>query len=176
MDDVRIKILRYHKNRNTSTEEHSSNVFLAKLSSDLGTIRRALLELVSEDYLIISNATKDKSIEAITRDFNTKNKSTPLSDEDILRKSSKRLVENVGSMEKIPEYKFFTTVKGLKFLIEFDKLCFEATMSRWQRLIFWPLLIVSFFISISQGIELFQKSIGPNSKHEVIHKEGSIPK
>jgi hypothetical protein len=152
MDDLRIRILRYHKVRNTSTEEHSSNDWLEKQNKDLGAIRRALLELINDDYLIISNASKESSLKKVTEKFDTKNHSNPLSDEDKLKKLSKRLITDVGVNKKIPEYKFITTVKGIKFLIEFDKLNIDSTMAKWQKIVFWPLLIISALLAFFQAI------------------------
>lgn len=165
MEDLRIRILRYYKERNTSTEEHSSNAWLEKQNKDLGTIRRALLELINDDYLIISNASKEISIQKVTEKFETKNLSKPLSDDDILKKSSERLIKDVGDNKKIPEYKFITTVKGIKFLIEFDKLNNDSTMAKWQKIAFWPLLIISSTLAIFQVISFCSENRQKNTEN-----------
>ena len=51
MEDLRIAILRYFKEQNRSTEEHQSNKWLQKQHDDLGSLRRALIELINDDFL-----------------------------------------------------------------------------------------------------------------------------
>lgn len=163
MSDLRIRILKYYKERKSSTEEHSSNSWLEKQSDDLGAIRRAIIELITEDFLIISNATKDKALEKVEEAFNTTAHGlTP--EKTKLKKSSKRLIQDVDEYKKIPEYKFFTTVKGIKFIIEFEKLKLDKTIATWQRIAFWPLLILSLFLGLVQILNLSSKENA--SKHD----------
>lgn len=157
-DDLRIKILRYFIDKKTSTEEHPSNEWLANQHNDLGTLRRALLELIDNEFLVISNKNKKDSLQKIQTEFNTGalQFSNPLSSLDEMRKSSKRLTNNLRNFNRIPDIKFITTVKGLKFIIEFDKLKVDATLSHRRKIWFWPIAISGL---VSLAITLLKSAI-----------------
>jgi hypothetical protein len=142
MEDIRIAILRYFKESNISTEEHPLNEWLEKQNDDLGTIRRALIELIENDFLIISNLDKEHSVSIVKKEYDTTTHSNPLTENDKIKKSSKRLIEDLHNLKKIKELKFITTINGIKFLIEFDKLKDDSKLSKWQKKWFWVVAVI----------------------------------
>lgn len=157
-EDLRIAILRYFKEQNHSTEEHPSNEWLQKQHADLGTIRRAIIELIDEGFLIISNTGKSEARSTVLDEYDSATYNTSLTDEDKLKKSSKRLIMDLPPFGRIKEHKFITTVKGIRFLIDFDKLKADSSLAKWQRFTFWPLLIFSAFMAAINFHDRLNKS------------------
>lgn len=144
MDDIRFKILEELKRIGHTTEEASLNEFLSTLktykgTSDLGTIKEAILELIREGYV---------------KETRGKNVVEEIKTSDVLGgnewKSPKRFIGRNGIADKIPDVYLFLTLEGKKFLIEWTKLENDSKLSKFQRLTYFPLIVitvVSTFIS-----------------------------
>ncbi len=116
--DLRLEILHEIKNREKSTEELIANSFLQALNEDLGSLRRALIELLDEGLIGESNVTPETSI--------VRNKLDSSGPPSV--KSSKRLTNG-----EIGPIRLFITLKGTLFLIEEKKLRNELLLSEWNR-------------------------------------------
>lgn len=124
-NDLRYKIL--NEFREKSTGETISNDFLETLHYDLGTIKRAIIELIDSDLLSFSNLTKEESIKWLNKNVITTsiyNKEFDSLNQNI--QSSKRLIKDLenslepNTTKKIPPIRLYTTVKGLIFLSDYN--------------------------------------------------------
>jgi hypothetical protein len=148
--DIRIKLLKKLNELNNGTSEFIANEYLSKLHTDLGTIRRLLIELIDFDMIRESNIPKENYKESIIRNINTtKSKGENFADLEF-KKSSKRLKGKYGEFDKIPDVRITITIKGLKFLTENEKLFWDSKMAKWKHYTFWPLLIFSFLMGAYQ--------------------------
>jgi len=118
--DIRIRILKHYKKLNSSTSETKDNKWLHKLDSDLGTIRRALIELIESDYLAISEKSANEAVEWLKENMNSTTMGPRTPDHDD-KKSSKRLIENIGNYNKVPEIRLYTKIKGIVFIQEYSR-------------------------------------------------------
>ncbi len=107
--DIRFKILAHLLEINNSTNEFMANEFLSTLHDDLGTIKRALIELIEEGYIKESNI--DTSIPYYTSPVKS-----IVTIGNITRKNPKRLIED----SEISKIRIFITLKGKQFLQEID--------------------------------------------------------
>ena len=138
--DIRIRLLEKLKKNNKGTEEFVANDFLNELHNDLGTLKRSLIELVDFDLIRESNVEKDDGKKSVIRNIDTDTADLSKSDIDN-KKSSLRLLNNVGAFSKIKPIRLTITVKGLQFLVENEKLGVDLTLSKWQKKWFWPVAI-----------------------------------
>lgn len=135
MDDIRFKILEELKRIGHTTEQASLNEFLSEIKTykqteDLGTILEAIKELMSDGY--VKEARGYGHLEGIS----TKG------DKDTW-KSPKRFVKKVGDAPKIKPIYLFMTLEGKKFLIEWTKLENDSKLSKFQRLTYFPLIVIT---------------------------------
>jgi len=108
--DIRFKILKRLQEENKSTGEFKSNCFLKGLSSDLGAIKRALVELLNLG--LISESNKDwvsEKKEHVVFKIDTKGPTNSP------KKNSERLCSEYGPIRLI------LTIKGLEFLEQREK-------------------------------------------------------
>jgi len=154
--DPRIKLLEKICDLNKGSSEFIANKFLSTLDSDLGSIRRLLIELIDNDYILESNNSKGDHKNSIVRNIET-----ITSDEQLRlsKKSSRRLVHQVGPFEKIPSIRLIITLKGINFLIENKKLKNELILSYWQKFWFWPIAVVAVLGLIMSIISLFMNKV-----------------
>jgi|GEM_PF-5952240 len=94
--DIRLRILERLDQENKSTEEFIANEFLETLHTDLGTIQRAVIELLDDKYIKESRPSAVRKIETSKG------------------KSSKRLLDG----NDIPSIRLYITLKGKQYLAE----------------------------------------------------------
>ncbi|QNR22775.1 hypothetical protein [Croceimicrobium hydrocarbonivorans] len=152
--DLRLQILQHFESLNRSTSETVANKFLHGLHEDLGTIRRALIELIQEDYIRISSIGNQDPVEFLKTHWNSTTYSAQRSKSDINKKSSKRLLKAVGEHGKVPDIKLYTTVKGLMFIKEYRRYKYQH---HWQLIFILTGALIGFFI------QFFLKSPTPPS-------------
>lgn len=134
--DIRYKIL-YELNKiGHSTEEIPINTFLATLKTvkgtkDIGTIKRAILELIKEEYVEESPSRK-----RIIDEINTNGPAETF-------KNPKRFIQDVGDAPKIDNIYLIITLKGKKFLVEWDKLESDISNSKFLEQTRWITLIMA---------------------------------
>ncbi len=107
--DIRYKILDHLLEINNSTNEFIANQFLSTLHDDLGTIKRALMELIEDGYIKESNI--DTSVSNYTSPIKSINTVG-----DIARKNPQRLIED----SEISKIRIYITFKGKQFLQEIE--------------------------------------------------------
>lgn len=118
--DIRLRTLEHFRKLNVSTEERIANEWLAGQHYDLGTIRRALIELVDKDYLAISGSEKLESLEWLQREMNSEtSKLSP--QERHAKKSSMRLLKEVGGFTRVPDIRLHTTINGIAFIEKYSR-------------------------------------------------------
>jgi len=130
--DLRYKILLELKARELETREFVANEYLSKLPYDLGTIKRALIELRNSNYIQESNVPPNKSVidEIVAIDNE--------GPEKLLNKTH-------GAIRLV------LTLDGTRFLLEDSKLKVDYAISRWTKFLFWP---VAAFSVISLALSL----------------------
>ena len=118
--DLRLKILEHFNNLKRSTAETNTNEWLYQQHTDLGTIRRAVIELIETDMLAISEKDKEEALtwikevmDSTTRGFEQERRNA--------KKSSKRLIASVGEFPEIPNLKIYTTLKGILFIQDYKR-------------------------------------------------------
>jgi hypothetical protein len=119
--DIRIKILEHFNQMRDDPGEVIANDWLSGQSKDLGIIRRALIELVDSEFISISNYDKDEAIAWLRSKMDTTTTSDPRTESDNNKKSSVRLIKQVGSYFKIEKIRIHTTIKGILFLQDYRK-------------------------------------------------------
>ena len=113
--DIRLQILLHFRDLNVSTEERIANQWLSQVHYDLGTIRRALIELILEGYLVIPGLEKDEAVTWLNSEMDsTTSKLTPA--ERHAKKSSMRLIKEVGGYPKVADIRLHTTIAGVVFI------------------------------------------------------------
>lgn len=110
--DIRLNILRRIERENRGTAEYIANEFLATTHHDLGTIKRAVIDLLDDGYIRESNLywpseRKNSVVEAIDTNGPTETKKNP-----------KRLLDQ----KDIKLIRLYITLKGKRFLIEEENL------------------------------------------------------
>jgi hypothetical protein len=118
--DIRLRILHELNSKDGGTAEFKANEYLEKLHQDLGTIRRALIELLDEGLIAESNITDLQ--DSVIR---TKLKSVG---KDLNKKDSKRL----NNDKSIPKIRIYITIKGKLFLREEFKIKKEISLLNHQ--------------------------------------------
>lgn len=133
--DIRYLILKEYSSNSTSDDgKGGANKFLAGLKThigtyDLGTVRRALIELIDNDLLAMSNKDKEESIEWLKEEIVTTRKFSEdynFLNSDII-KSSERLLRDLDNpikpewSKKIPTIRIYTTINGISFLKEWKR-------------------------------------------------------
>ena len=118
--DIRLRILEHFKKLNVSTEERIANEWLAALHYDLGTIRRALIELIDQDYLAISEQEKKESIEWLQEKMDSST-SKLTQEQRHAKKSSIRLIKEVGGYPRVPDIRLHTTITGIAFILKYRR-------------------------------------------------------
>jgi hypothetical protein len=119
-DDLRIKILNHFRKLNKSTSETRANDWLAKQHSDLGTIRRSLVDLVDSEYIKLSSIGDKNPKEWLETNWDSST-SGARTEDDNDKKSAQRLIRKVGNHEKVKDVRLYTTVKGLTFIAEYNR-------------------------------------------------------
>jgi len=152
--DIRYQTLIRLKNEDKSTGEFIANTFLVALHSDLGTVRRALIELLDEGLIRESNVYNIE--DSVIRNINSRG------GEECKR--SRRFVEDQGEYKKIKPVRIYITMKGLMYLKEYNQFKYESYMDKWKKRLFFPTVGLTLLLSILQISDLI------NSK-EVIRQE-----
>jgi hypothetical protein len=153
--DIRIELLENLRNLNKGTTEFIANDFLSKLNSDLGTIKRLLIELIESDLIQESNVYENDLGKSVIRNIDTTAHDEDPEKND--KKNSKRLIQAIGKCNKISSIRIMITLKGINFLIENEKLKNELVLTKWQKYGFWPIAIIAFTGLIISVISLFVK-------------------
>lgn len=164
-NDVRIQILKKLQLMGHATEEVALNEFLATLKtygggSDLGTIIRAIRELIKEEYIC------ESPIRDVVNGMSSKG------DRETF-KSTRRFIETVGDAPQIGNLYLFITLKGKNFLIENQKLNLEYTLTKWKKYSFWPLALISVAAFVISLVSLNKDSESKTQKTDLIN--GEIP-
>lgn len=160
--DIRIKILLYLDNEDFSLEQKPANKFLSELTTvdgqhDLGTIRRSLQDLVSEGYIMettnedgIINSCHLATVGAKLNECELKwNKD---------RSNSKRFIQKVGDIEKIPDMFLGITLKGKSFLTDRiiaesnHKLISESINDLKHRALIRPIEKIAIYVAVATSI------------------------
>lgn len=137
--DIRFKILEKLSEEKNSTAEFKAKEFLATLHSDLGTIKRALIDLIEDGLIKESNVNwpeekeEKSSINAIVT------KGPPE------RKESKRLLED----ESLGPIRIYITLKGQQFLLQSENLRRQSWSIRndwWVKILY---MVVGAGISVA---------------------------
>lgn len=98
--DIRLRILEKLDKENRSTAEFIANDFLQTLHSDLGTIIRAVLDLVEDGYI----------------------KQSPPSDIGAIDTSQLKSSDRLLDRSDTPTIRLFITLRGKQFLLESENL------------------------------------------------------
>lgn len=164
--DIRYIILNELNQMGHSTEDIPINNFLATIKTfigteDIGTIKRAIQELIKEEYVAESPNHIGK-VEAI-------NSSGPHD----TAKNPKRFIEAIGDAPKINDIYLFITLKGKKFLIEWAKLESDASNSKFLK----QTRIVTLVLALGGfGLGIFNLKSCNNGYKSEISKEEEIVK
>lgn len=116
--DLRLTILKYFSKLNASTSETAANEWLSKQHDDLGTIRRALIELIETDLMAISEMDKFSAVSWLKTNLDTKTVALTADKDKRDKKSSRRLIEKVEAFSEIPKIRLFVTLQGVMFVNE----------------------------------------------------------
>jgi hypothetical protein len=162
--DERMQILQGIENdMKASTAEFIANQMLFDIADqgkkDLGTIRRALLDLIAQDLILVSHREDSKShaLEYVKKELSTSNegfKNLP----DNVRQSHKRLIDSPGKIEPI---RLVLSFKGKDYL---EERRHRAELTRREKRLYaasWVGLIFVIVTSISTAIQAF------NSRSEI---------
>lgn len=137
--DIRLEILHHINKKQKATEEYVANEYLYGLHDDIGTIRRALRELLAEGLIGESNVTSENSVI-----LNQMASVGPPS-----KKSSERLVN--GDIDSI---RLYITLKGKLYLVEEKKINNELLLSEWNISIRIVLILLAIIGGISTILEI----------------------
>lgn len=144
--DIRYQLLNVLKVRDLETKEFIANEFLSSLPHDLGTIKRALIELRNSNYIQESNVPPGASVI-----------------DDIVavdNESPKKLRDaNCRSIRLI------LTLDGRRFLLEDEKLQNELAVAKWNKKIFWMIFLISSASLLVSIVSLVKSS--NVEKHEI---------
>lgn len=143
--DIRYIILKKLRKENAGTAEFSANQFLASLHRDLGTIRRALTDLIKDGYIWESNIDwdNDRDESEVSR-ISTINSVGPPAQKD-----SKRL------LTEIKPIRIYITLKGMRFLIESYNLrrtTWNLRNEWWIRILF---LVIGAVIAFASAMLMY---------------------
>lgn len=116
--DLRLRILMEFNDLENSTAETVANKWLSDQHSDLGTIRRAVIDLIEFDYLKVSETEKLCAISWLNKEWDSTTYNSPQTKDDEDKKSSLRLIQKVGQYDKVSKVRLYTSVKGIVFIQE----------------------------------------------------------
>lgn len=188
--DIRYLILKEYSNNSTSDDgSGGANKFLATLPThigtyDLGTVRRALIELIENDLLSMSNKDKDKAIDWLKDNIITTRKFSDGYDflnAEII-KSSERLLRDLDNpidpewSKKIPIIRVYTTISGVKFLKEWRRFKYEIYVRIGFALFGFALALLLWVIKENVTPSQQHKTIEYNIPHHVINQSNNRPK
>ena len=163
--DLRVNILRHFDNLDNSTSETKANPWLSKQHTDLGTIRRSLIDLIKSDFIRLSSIGDIDPIKWLETKWDTTTHGEQTADGND-KKSSKRLVQKVGQYEKVEDVRMYTTVKGLMFINEYRRF-------RYHYFYLFAFSLLSFAL----GLVANQVTKTPiREKHNFEKREMSKPK
>jgi hypothetical protein len=168
--DLRLVILKKIQiESEAGTDEFLANIFLSTIHSDLGTIRRALIELVENDFLKISNTEKAPDFNFWKKWLDTKSvKNPPYPEYNVDIKNPKRFVEKVGKHQQIPSMRLVSTIEGIKFLIEYDTLKRNLWFAKYRIHVAIILLIIGGFIGwLSKSLEAYSSNESKESQSQL---------
>ncbi|MEQ9117471.1 hypothetical protein [Fulvivirga sp.] len=140
------------------TSEFIANDFLFHECSDLGTIRRSLIDLHEQGLIGISNTNQHEVVRWLTINLDTatdKQKAASTFGKEFgeewveAKKSSKRLVQKLAPHSKIEPLRLFITIKGVKFLGEFDNI---KRTNYWIRNQWWIAPITAVAIAVISSL------------------------
>tara|TARA_R110002111_G_scaffold89077_1_gene138712 strand:+ start:409 stop:855 length:447 start_codon:yes stop_codon:yes gene_type:complete len=110
--DIRIKILEKLSEEKNSTGEFKAKDFLVTLHSDLGTIKRALIDLIEDGLIKESNVKWPEERDEKSSIHKIVTKGSPE------RKDSRRLIND----KTIGTIRIYITLKGQQFLLQSENL------------------------------------------------------
>lgn len=122
--DIRLEILLETQKRTSGTAEFVANEYLGDLQYDVGSIKRALQELIEFKYIKESNVPPEKSII------------------DAIKSEGNEPAEKLKKANGYNAIRIFLTLEGKRFLIEDKQFMDEAKLSYWKRKTFWPVIII----------------------------------
>jgi hypothetical protein len=111
-----------------------------------------LIELIDFDLIRESNVEKNDFGKSIIRNIDTERGSIEKKIPQTIEKKNKlRLIKPVtfelnGEQKTYPQIKpirIFITIKGQQFLIENEKLNIDLTLSKWNKIWFWIIALIS---------------------------------
>lgn len=151
--DLRYKILFHMKSLGNSTEEWHANEYLSTCHSDLGTIIRALVELVDEG-LIFNCYDRNKSIhyQDLSK-IDTSNKKNGINAKNPLRFNDVK--NQLNCSEEIKAVRLYITLKGLMFLQEKEKFKLDKINSGRTKNWFYLLLAITIAVGVGNVWDKF---------------------
>lgn len=139
--DIRLKILNKLSAQKKGTEEFLANELLAKIHNDLGSVRRALIDLIEAGYIKESNVDwrTEKENKSVIYSINTIGPPE--------NKSTKRLIND----DSIGAIRIYLTLAGQEFLVESENL----RLTTWTIRNDWWLKIIYMLIGAGISIAIF---------------------
>lgn len=128
-NDIRYKVLLRLQKQKNGTDEFKANEFLATLHDDLGTVRRALIDLVESGYIRESNVDASGVNPQESVIYNIKSRGPKEN------KKARRLAED----KSIGVIRIHITLKGIQFMTETENEHFRMRSIKnewWKNLIF----------------------------------------
>lgn len=120
-ENIRLTILKkLEEESGKAPTEFIANEFLHQLHDDIGTIKRTLIDLVENGLILWSNNDKQSSIDTITKVLNTTCYGNSQKDKEN-SKNTLRFIDSLGNQEKIKTIRLHITIKGLKFLYDYEQ-------------------------------------------------------
>lgn len=137
--DIRLNILQRVERENRGTAEFKANEYLATTHSDLGTIKRAVVDLLDDGYIKESNLLwPDEKSKSVVYNIDTKGPAgSP-------KKDPKRLLDQ----KDIKFIRLYISLHGKKFLIEEENL----RRTTWWIKHDWWMRIIYMVIGVGVGI------------------------
>lgn len=150
---MRFIILQRLKFEDKGPAEFIANDFLSELHTDLGTIRRALIDLVEMGLIgLINKQDKKGAIEWLVNELNTSIDAGHTRDDKHMqiKTSSKRLIEGEigGDLKKIGNIGLNLTIQGVNWLIEHDTLRRTNKLVKYDLVIKGAVLLIGFALGI----------------------------
>lgn len=120
--DVRLEILEKFNVLNDEKSEIGANRWFFDKLYDVAKVRNSLLELVESDFIMFANMGKEDAIKFLRKDLNTEPSTNVdnLTEDDLNKRSYKRFKQKTGEYDKITEFRFHTTLKGVDYLEELN--------------------------------------------------------
>ena len=133
--DIRLNILKRIEQENRGTAEFIANEYLSTAHDDLGTIKRAVLDLLDDGYVRESNLSwPDQKSKSVVFNIDTTGGKP--------NKNSNRL----NNKNDIKSVRLYITLKGKRFLIEEENL---RRTTWWIKHDWWLRII---YIALGAGI------------------------